>query len=125
MFRCAESGQSIRVTLDDLTQVRIAGNQVTFREANESIEAAVREIGIDGDVPFICECAEPRCTAIVRLSLEAYEEIRRNPRLFFNLSGHEATAVESGAGAVVEERGSYVLVEKTGIAGEIAERAES
>ena len=108
------------MTSQDLTQVRIAENQITFREANENIEAAVREIGVDGDVPFICECAEPRCTAIVRISLEAYAAIRRNPRLFFNLSGHEATAVESGAGAVVEERGRYVLVEKTWIAGEIA-----
>lgn len=109
------------MTSDDLTRVRIAENQVTFREANQKIEAAVQQIGVDGDVPFICECAQLRCTSIVRLSLEAYAEVRRNPRLFFNLPGHEATAVDSGAGAVVDERHGYVLVEKAAIAAQ-AER---
>lgn len=105
---------------DDLTKIRIAENQATFRRANENIERAAEAIGLDGEVPFICECAEPACTAIVRLSLDAYAEVRQDPRLFFNMPGHEAIAVENGAGAVVADRGTYILVEKTGLAGEIA-----
>jgi len=117
-------GKPDPVRSDTLTQVRIAENQVTFRAANESIESAAGSIGLDGDVPFICECAEPTCTALVRLSLAAYEEIRSNPRLFFNLPGHEVIAVRNGASVVVAERPGYVLVEKTGIAGEVAEEAQ-
>lgn len=109
---------------DELTKVRIAENQAAFRHANENIEAAAAAIGLDGDVPFICECAEPTCTSIVRLSLSAYADVRRNPRLFFTLTGHEAAAVELGAGAVVAEQPGYVLVEKVGLAGEVAEERE-
>lgn len=105
---------------DELSQARIAENQSTFRAANEKIEAAAEDIGLDDEVPFICECPVETCTEIVRLTLAAYTEIRRHPRRFFNAPGHEATSVRSGAGVVVEECESYVVVEKVGVAGELA-----
>ena len=37
---------------------------------------------------------------IVRLSMDSYEEVRRNARLFFSAQDHQAIAVESGAGIV-------------------------
>jgi len=106
----------------DLTEIRIAKNQATFRAANDNIEAAAGQIGVDGDLPFICECAEPTCTDIVRIAPAVYKDVRRHPRLFFSIPGHEATDVHAGIGRIVERRDGYVLVEKTGIAGEIAER---
>jgi len=103
-----------------LTQTRIAENQATFREANERIESTADAIHLDVDIPFICECAEETCTQLVPLSLEAYEEIRAHPRRFFNAPGHEELSVENGAGVVVARKEGYVLVDKVGIAGEVA-----
>jgi hypothetical protein len=54
------------------------------------------------------------------MQLEDYEEVRHDPRLFFCAPGHEALAVDSGAGVLREEHDRYVLVEKVGVAGEIA-----
>jgi hypothetical protein len=109
-----------RVEIRDLTKERIAVNQSRFREANERIELAADSMGIMGPIPFICECADPQCVEIVRLKLEDYEEIRHDARLFFCTSGHEVIAVEAGAGVVTGRRDDYVLVEKIGVAGEVA-----
>src|SRR3954468_14706361 len=45
-------------------------------------------------IPFICECAEERCSELVRLTLEEYEQVRANPRWFINAPGHHV----NGAG---------------------------
>jgi|1186.fasta_scaffold154180_3 hypothetical protein len=106
---------------EDLTQERIAINQSRFREANERIELAADKMQLVGPVPFICECANRACAEIVRLSIEGYEEVRDNPRLFFTAPGHEQLALNAGAGVVVGEGDGYVLVEKVGVAGQVAE----
>jgi hypothetical protein len=106
---------------EDLTQERIAINQSRFREANERIESAADKMGLVGPVPFICECAQTSCVEIVRLSIEGYEEVRHDPRLFFTAPGHQQLAVDAGAGIVVGKGDGYVLVEKIGVAGAIAE----
>jgi hypothetical protein len=98
---------------------RIALNQATFREANERINAAAGVYAVDIPVPFICECADPTCAEIVRLALSEYEEIRADSRHFLNVPGHQARA--QGAAVVVAERQGYVIAEKKGHAGEIAE----
>jgi hypothetical protein len=104
----------------DLTKERIAFNQSRFREANERIELAADGMGLMGPIPFICECADATCVEIVRMRLEEYEEIRHGPRVFFCAPGHEALAVDAGAGVVRDEQAGYVVVEKVGLAGEIA-----
>jgi hypothetical protein len=110
------------VAIDDLTHARIAENQSMFRAANENIEVAARRNAVEDDVPFICECPQPRCTEIVPLALPVYMEVRGNPRRFFTAPGHEAASVESGAGVVVSQAEGYVLVDKVGVAGDIAEQ---
>jgi hypothetical protein len=105
---------------DDITLKRIALTQSRFREANEGIELAADSMKLTGPLPFICECADERCTDIVRLDLESYEEVRDNPRRFFCAPGHQAIDIETGAGVLVEETPGYVLVEKIGVAGETA-----
>jgi hypothetical protein len=105
----------------DLTQERIGVNQSRFREANERIELAADNMELVGPIPFICECADESCTEIVRMSFDSYEEARQNGRLFFCAPGHEALAVEAGAAQVVGDRDDYVLVEKVGVAGDVAE----
>src|SRR5437868_507301 len=98
---------------------RIARNDAIFREANEGIRAAADEHEVEGPIPFVCECAEPACRELLRLSLEEYAAVRRNQRYFLNAIGHEVAA--KGWGRVVEERPGYVVVEKIGEAGAIVE----
>jgi hypothetical protein len=107
--------------MTDLTQERIALNQSTFREANERIEAAADAMELVGPVPFICECPDRSCVEIVRVNLDSYEVVRQHPRRFFTAPGHQQIAVDAGAAVVTEELSDYVVVEKIGKAGEVAE----
>jgi hypothetical protein len=96
---------------------RIARNDATFREANEKIAKAASKYERVEQVPFICECATESCTAIVRLSLAEYEEVRSAPTRFFVVPGHQAS---EGVVSLLEDRGSYFLLQKEGRAGEVA-----
>ncbi len=109
--------------MDPTTEERIGRNDAIFRDANDGIRDAAEEYGLDGTVPFICECAEPSCREIVRLTLDAYREVRDDSRHFFNAPGHQAAA--GPAGRVVAERDGYVIVEKIGRAGEVAEKLDA
>src|SRR5437763_12926521 len=75
-----------------LSAERIGRNDAIFRNANEGISEAADAEEIEDRVPFICECADPACREIVQLSMQEYREIRQDPRLFFNVPGHEASA---------------------------------
>jgi hypothetical protein len=97
---------------------RIARNDATFRHANEQIERAAERADIEL-VPFLCECADERCTEIVRLTLADYEAVRGDPRWFLNVPGHEQGSQPHVR--VVDDRGDYLVVEKLGEAGEIVE----
>jgi hypothetical protein len=114
------------VTIDDdaldheLTLVRIAENQSAFRAANERIETGAERARIFGPVPFICECPRRRCTEIVRLTLDEYEDVRAHPVRFFTAPGHQDIAEAAGAAHTVEERDGYVVVDKIGVAGDVA-----
>jgi hypothetical protein len=105
----------------DLTKERIAENQASFREANEKIEATAYRVELPGRVPFICECFDAVCMEIIRLRLDEYEGVREHPRRFFTAPGHSAAAVAAGAAVIAEEHDGYTLVDKIGVAGEIAE----
>jgi hypothetical protein len=100
---------------------RVAKNDATFREANEGIAASARRAGFDR-VPFICECAEPTCTTIVRLSLGEYEDVRASGTRFLIAPHHEATSDEHTT--VVARADGYLIVEKTGEAAELAEQLD-
>ena len=101
----------------DTTAERAVRNEAIFREANEAIESSAVENRIDV-VPFICECADPACTRIVRLPLEDYERVRANGRYFLVAPGHED---DTGPGQVVEENAGYEIVEKVGEVGRFAQ----
>ena len=103
--------------MDELTADRVARNESTFRDANERIVEAATDIGSDLDVvPFICECEDPACTAVLVISLADYKTVRRNPRRFLHAAVHD-----DHTGSVVGVHEHYVVVEKTGRAGEAAQ----
>jgi hypothetical protein len=105
--------------VDDSAE-KVARNNSVFRDANEEIDAAATEHGLDDGrlTPFICECSDPRCTQIIRLTLREYRRVRGNPRWFAHAPGHEIAV--PGMVAPVERNDRYVLVEKLGLAGEVA-----
>src|SRR3954454_2290086 len=105
-------------TLDALTAERVARNDSRFREANEQIEQRAQALGFRDTVPFICECADESCTAVLQLGLAEYESVRSSPVQFVVALGHE----RAGAPFVRVVRGvvSYLIVEKLGEAAEIA-----
>jgi hypothetical protein len=105
---------------DRVTEERIARNDSLFRAANERIESVAEEQELTVEpVPFLCECADLQCTQITPLTLEEYWHVRSNPRWFINAPGHQSAGL--GAVAVVEPHATYVIVEKQGHAGEVAE----
>jgi hypothetical protein len=105
------------------TAERIAQNDIAFRKANELISDAANQYQrTTGLLPFMCECAEPGCTEVTQLTRAEYEEVRADPAYFINVPGHE-TALR-GHGRVVREHERFVIVEKRGRAGEIAEQED-
>ena len=100
---------------------RIAENEARFRAANEKIEAARLRLEADPiTVPFVCECGRIECLQTVRLTIAEYEAVRSDGTAFVCVPGHEITV--GGVGRVVQEQHSYVVVRKTGVAGDVAEQ---
>lgn len=46
-----------------------------FRSANEQIAAQARALGYDGWVPFVCECADERCVQLIRMPVDAFDDV--------------------------------------------------
>ena len=63
----------------------------------------------------MCECQDPDCAEIIRLSLAEYEHVRSSPQWFAIAPGHEFVT-----GAVVQRSERFEVVEKRGKAAEIA-----
>jgi hypothetical protein len=88
---------------------RVAKNEVLFREVNERL----RELGegfalVSDKAEFVCECGDGSCVEQVQMPLEAYEEVRSDPKRFFVVQGHELPEFEK----VIEDKGDYLVVEK-------------
>lgn len=98
---------------------RVARNELAFRRANESLRVVFEDASDDEPdeaFPFLCECGERQCTEVVRVTLETYGTIREAPERFLILPGHKQLDSET----IVESGDGYEIVEKSGIAGEIA-----
>lgn len=105
----------------DRTEERIAENQSLFRTANENIESAAVDARIGDGIPFVCECPDRSCVAIVHLTLADYEAVRTHPQRFVSAHGHEDAEVAAGRAAIVESRDGYVVVDKLDGAAAVAE----
>jgi hypothetical protein len=115
-----DSARTVRkIRVNDPSAERVAQNNEVFRRANDQIRLAADAHGFDAPIPFLCECANQRCTAVVRLTPAAYAEIRSHPRHFVTAPGHQAHG--DGHEQVVERADDYEKVEKVGEAGQIVE----
>jgi hypothetical protein len=99
-------------------EVRAGRNQSLFRAVNESLVALNEAFAVMTDTFSIaCECADVRCIETLEISPEAYAAVRADPRRFVVLTGHVYPDVER----VVDEADDYVVVEKFGVEGSVAE----
>ena len=104
------------------TEVRAARNESLFREVNERIDSTG-----SGASPmfteFMCECADDSCFEYVSLTSEEYASVRKMGAVFFILKpGHALPAVERVVGG---EADRYDIVEKLGVAAEVAVKLEA
>jgi hypothetical protein len=97
-----------------------ARNESAFREANEKLEDKVVELSLaETRSPYLCECEDERCTEIIRLTMPEYETVRRKPRQFVIVPGHD-----SSPGRIVEEHEGFTVIEKTGEEGRLVEEQD-
>jgi len=97
--------------MDDTVAERIVKNNARFREANERIRERADHYQVEMErLPFLCECPEPRCVEIVRLTRPEYTAVRAEAGHFMTAVGHEER--EKPVGEVVARRDGYVVVEK-------------
>ena len=106
--------------MDEATQKKIAGNEAMLREANEAIERGLWPGDDHRTVRFRCECAQLDCNQAIELRVRDYEAVRAHPRRFVLAEGHQRTAVET----VVQRRNGFLVVEKKGEAGAVAEERD-
>jgi hypothetical protein len=104
----------------DAREERLAQNEVLFRSVNEAIEQQAIEFGGLDEYEFICECAQSGCFERIPLTLRQYESVRAEGTRFFVVPGHENIEVE----LVIETQPSFVVVEKDGPAGVVADHAD-
>jgi hypothetical protein len=101
-----------------LWEERAGRNEALFREVNER----VRDLAGDhrGSAEFVCECSREDCSERIHVPLAVYESVRADPRHFLVIPGHENDLLET----VGERTASYLVVEKEGAAGRIADRTD-
>ena len=106
--------------MDQNVQERLAANEDTFRQVNEGIAAGQWPGEDDTPLSFRCECARLGCNLLIDVQPPDYERVRAHSRRFIVATGHEVLEVE----AVVERFSGYVVVEKGGPAGELADQLD-
>jgi hypothetical protein len=100
--------------MDKVDAERVARNEAAFRKVNEAIERGRQTR--EGVVGFVCECGRLGCNEIIELTLSEYEAVRAHARRFAVRHGHQNDAEE-----VVKAHRRYLVVAKTGSAGDVAE----
>ena len=101
----------------DERALRLAQNEGIMRQVNERIEEIAQGLG-GGDhrYDFICECSRLDCVERITLTIEEYGYVREEGERFAVVAGHETPEVER----VAEKLDHYWIVEKVGVAGEVA-----
>jgi hypothetical protein len=102
------------------TAERVARNESLFREVNERIVGLEEQLGARQPdmefIGFVCECSTVGCTTRVEANLGEYRMARERPTRFLVAPDH----VDANHERVVTTNSRFAIVEKVGIAGEIA-----
>ena len=103
--------------MDEDRQERLAKNESLFRALNENINDLASGLGGREPFEFVCECSTSGCFERLWLTVEEYERVRQEATHFLLADGHEDIEIEQ----VIGHRNGYVIVEKDGVAGLVAE----
>ena len=98
-------------------EARGARTQSLFRDVNERVREINEEFSVGlppGD--WVCECADDSCTERLSISPDEYETVRANPKRFAVAPSHVYPEIED----VVAQHDPFWVVEKRGLAGELA-----
>jgi hypothetical protein len=95
--------------VDQDRKQRIARNEAAARDLNERL----------GMGTFICECADADCNRAISMSRDAYDAVRRDPRQFFLVPGHE---IEEAEDVIERQEGYYVVRKRDDVAPLVEER---
>jgi hypothetical protein len=99
-------------------EVRAARNQAMFRVVNERLkELNDAFVSVTETMTIACECADTSCVEMIDVRADEYTAVRAQPCHFAVLPGHVHPDVER----IVQEFERYVVVEKSGRAGELTE----
>jgi hypothetical protein len=115
-----EEGEA-SVSSDTDRAARTAQNEALFREVNER----VKELNTTFDAlarraEWICECGNTDCVEPVQMTQEEYESVRARGNTCFLVKPGDAHVVPE-VERIVERHERYWVVEKVGVAAEIAE----
>ena len=103
-------------------QARAGRNQSLFRTLNEKLSEINEPLArVTNTFVISCECADTSCIEMLDISPDDYRRVRADPRWFIVLSDHVYPEVER----VVRQVDGYVVVEKFGVGGQVAEAADS
>lgn len=116
--RAGAGSSAARGLAVDERALRVAENEVLFRQVNEHVVAGGRRPGESFEI--LCECADTGCMDHVPVTTEAYERARNQPTDFLLKPGHAKREFET----VIESHEAFVLVRKTGEAAVHARSAD-
>lgn len=94
-----------------------ARTQVLFREVNERILTIQGSVGDPLTVQLLCECGQA-CGDKLEIEAASYIRVREDATHFLVAVGHHVPEVDR----MVEDHGSWQLVEAFGVAAEIARK---
>lgn len=100
------------ITLDEA-----AYRQTVFRHVNENIAQLTGLAAETGYSLYICECSQEGCAESIEITPAEYEAVRTDAARFVVLPGHQMEGIER----VIAGNSRFLVVEKFGEAGEIAE----
>jgi hypothetical protein len=94
---------------------RNARAQVVYRDLNDRIRALDEAFRDEGRIEVLCECGRG-CTERLQVPVDDYDRARRESTHFLVTAPHLAGEVDR----VIEDHGSWLLVEAIGVAAQIA-----
>lgn len=106
--------------VEDGAKQRVASNEAIFRDVNEALRRGHWPGEEGSPVAFRCECGQLGCSRMIEVNVADYERVRAHPRHFLMAPDHDIPATET----VIEAHGPYVVVEKRGDAGRVAEATD-
>lgn len=111
----------VAADVDEERVVRIGKNESLFREVNERIKKLTQEApGLPEREAFVCECGANSCSDLIHMTPAEYEEVRGHAARFAVIEGHEIEEAER----MVEDHGTYRVVEKLGAGRQVAEELD-